>query len=118
NIMALQHLWHIAILWLLSIQPTRASEQQPLALRTEPVPSINITITPVLGTQPPAGHDAVTALNVTMVIDAGRLAAGAPLLELPLVVRSVPTARYDRATNPLHAPDAKGPLPLSYGAGG
>jgi len=53
----------------------------------------------------------VTAVDVTMTIEAPKAGKGATLVHLPLVVASIPTQRYDG--DAVSARDAKGPLDLN-----
>lgn len=55
------------------------------------------------------------AVNMTLNVAKGRFAPGRPLLTLPLLIGTVPSARYDEASNPLRAYNRQGqPIPLSY----
>lgn len=61
------------------------------------------------------------AINVNMTLrdaagdSSSRFASGQPLLTLPLMISTVPSARYDAETNPVSAYDSQGQaVPLAY----
>ena len=56
-------------------------------------------------------YRAVDYVDVTMVIEHPNVAAGSTLLRMPLVVASIPTARYDG--DAIQAQDSSGALPLT-----
>ena len=68
-------------------------------------PSLNVTL------KPHTDGGKVDYVDVTMVIEHPNIAAGATLLRMPLVVASIPTARYDG--DAIHAQDGSGALPLT-----
>ncbi|MFC4526259.1 hypothetical protein ISN76_19460 [Dyella halodurans] len=70
-----------------------------------PPPNLNLVLKP----HAPSAKDGY--LGVTMTIQEPKLAAGSPLVRLPLKLVGVPSARYDG--DALTATDASGPLPLS-----
>jgi predicted metalloprotease with PDZ domain len=75
------------------------------AAPSEPLPSLRLTLTPR------EADGAVAYIDATLVISAPNLSRGQALLEMPLIVASIPTQRYDG--DALTATDASGALPLT-----
>ena len=69
------------------------------------VPSLGVVL------KPHSADGKVDYVDVTMLIEHPNVAAGNTLLRMPLVVASIPTARYDG--DAIHASDASGALPLT-----
>lgn len=86
------------------------------------LPSMHLLMEPVFNNINNNNNNATTrpepiAINVNMTLNAarGRFAPGRPLLTLPLIISTVPSARYDEESNPLLAYDSQGqPVRLSY----
>jgi hypothetical protein len=72
--------------------------------RAEP-PSLSVVL------EPHSNGGTVDYVDVSMAIEHPNVAAGATLLRMPLVVVSIPTARYDG--DAIQARDASGTLPLT-----
>ena len=71
----------------------------------EELPSLSVVL------KPHSNGGEVDYVDVSMAIEHPNVAAGATLLRMPLVVASIPTARYDG--DAIQARDASGTLPLT-----
>jgi hypothetical protein len=71
----------------------------------EAIPSLSVTL------KPHSNSGTVDYVDVTMVIEHPNVAAGSTLLRMPLVVASIPTARYDG--DAIQALDGSGALSLT-----
>lgn len=69
------------------------------------LPELHLTL------KPHATAGALDSIDATMQIHDLHLGAGEPLVQMALVIASIPTARYDG--DALQAADEKGPLPLT-----
>jgi hypothetical protein len=70
-----------------------------------PPPTLTLTL------KPHSANGAVDYIDATMTIEKPQVAANASLLRMPLIIVSIPTARYDG--DAVHAHDAAGDLPLT-----
>ena len=100
---------HIASLLLWVALATSASVAQsparPTTSSPASLPELRLTL------KPHATAGTLDSIDATMVIHDLHLAAGEPLLQMALVIASIPTARYDG--DALQASDENGALPLT-----
>lgn len=82
-----------------------AAVAPPVAAQPGPPPALNLTLRPV------SASGTVDRVEVRMEIEAPALAAGDPLLRLPLTIVGIPTAAYQAAE--IDARDAEGRLALT-----
>ena len=89
----------LALVALLLVNKTYA------AAKTDHLPGLNITF------KPHATAGAIDYVDATLIIEGLSVPAGEPVLRMPLVVASIPTARYDG--DALTASDRDGTLQLA-----
>lgn len=88
-------------------EPSAVSSGAPAA----PLPRLTVTLRPQPGVRGEGESGGAEGhIDVELVIETPDLPAGAPLLAMPTVIVSIPTARYDG--DAVRAEDGVGPLPL------
>lgn len=123
-IIIFMHLTQLATQALLGERVPQDVERIPAASQTvnggivyndDELPSMHLLMEPVFDNATPRPEPIAININMTLNAASGRFAPGRPLLTLPLMISTVPSARYDRESNPISAYGGRGqPIQLSY----
>lgn len=96
-------------------QTSQTSHDHGIHSDGDELPSMHLLMEPLFVDATPRPEPVAININMTLHAAKGRFVPGRPLLTLPLMIATVPSARYDGETNPLSAHDSRGqPIQLFY----